>query len=100
MKILLDFLIGQCSAHCKKCDSPSKCTDCLSGYPLVNDQCIECPQNCKICSSETSCTLCAASYLLYDEKCWATCPDATFQKDTRNCDGTFFEGNTLSNKYF
>lgn len=95
-------ICASCSANCKRCSSPSTCTECLSNFYLSNSACVapeNCPTgtypddtvspsncsqcnlpNCVNCSSETVCTWCVEPYFVNSGACVTVnnCPARTF----------------------
>lgn len=87
---------GECTkcsvANCDNClEDYTRCTKCLSGYGLYNNQCYsQCPKGrflsltgmCELCSAscetcsgtKDTCTSCKENTYLLDNKCLDTCP--------------------------
>ncbi|CAD5126312.1 DgyrCDS14465 [Dimorphilus gyrociliatus] len=68
----------ECLPGCKKCNSISKCQDCLENFAIrknFND-CIPCPHNCEQCNWLTTtfsvqCEICKAGYTVQNKNCVA-----------------------------
>jgi hypothetical protein len=76
--------IFACAPLCKACTG-SSCTECIAGYFLDGDNCLECSSNCLKCNS-TGCLKCSANYFLLDQACGVSCPSGYSQNYTlRQC---------------
>lgn len=84
----------KCPSTCVVCSSPSSCSQCISGYSLINGMCYgntttPCIEKCEVCNNGI-CERCNSPYILYNSpdqgtvQCVSSCPSG-FYKDTFTC---------------
>ncbi|KAL4487130.1 hypothetical protein ABPG72_001582 [Tetrahymena utriculariae] len=73
-----------CPPQCTKCTSNSSCTECMSGYVLIGNQCQQCNYKCSTCQNAdvTNCSACSSSLRLNAPTC--SCQNGYFDSNTNN----------------